>query len=146
MQDMNMADVLELLAFHKDLSVGMAEESFRRLMTGAMTPAQTGAFLMGLKTKGERAFELAAAVRAALDQARLAPNLSGDRIDTCGTGGDGTSSFNCSTAVALVLAGMGYQVVKHGNRAVSSTCGQRRRPGGPGPVPGHGTRRGGRGT
>ena len=123
MKDMKMADVLELLAFHKDLSVGMAEESFRRLMTGDMTPAQTGAFLMGLKTKGERAFELAAAVRAALDQARLVPGLTGDRIDTCGTGGDNTSSFNCSTAVALVLAGMGYQVVKHGNRAVSSTCG-----------------------
>ncbi len=121
--NMNMADVLELLAFHKDLTREMAAESFRRLMSGTMTPAQTGAFLMGLKTKGEKAFELAAAVEAALAKARMVPGLSGDRIDTCGTGGDCSSSFNCSTTVALVLAGMGYQVVKHGNRAVSSTCG-----------------------
>ncbi len=120
---MNMADVLELLAFHKDLPEDMAEESFKRLMDGTMTPAQAGAFLMGLKTKGETARELASAVKAALNHARLVPGLSGKRIDTCGTGGDKSHSFNCSTAVALILAGMGYQVVKHGNRAISSQCG-----------------------
>ncbi|MDY7000418.1 MAG: anthranilate phosphoribosyltransferase [Thermodesulfobacteriota bacterium] len=120
---MNMADVLELLAFHKDLPEDMAEESFKRLMDGTMTPAQAGAFLMGLKTKGETSNELACAVRAALGHARLVPGLSGKRIDTCGTGGDKSHSFNCSTAVALILAGMGYQVVKHGNRAISSQCG-----------------------
>lgn len=123
METMHMADVLELLAFHKDLPEDMAAESFGRLMDGTMTPAQAGSFLMGLKTKGETAAELAAAVRAALAHARLAPGLSGPRIDTCGTGGDKSCSFNCSTAVALVLAGMGHQVVKHGNRAISSTCG-----------------------
>ncbi|WP_461209746.1 anthranilate phosphoribosyltransferase [Desulfocurvus sp. DL9XJH121] len=120
---MHMADVLELLAFHKDLPQDMADESFSRLMDGTMTPAQAGSFLMGLKTKGETALELTSAVNAALGQARLVPGLGGPRIDTCGTGGDGTSSFNCSTAVALTLAGMGHQVVKHGNRSVSSTCG-----------------------
>ncbi len=120
---MHMADVLELLAFHKDLPREMAEEAFARLMDGTMTPAQAGSFLMGLKTKGETARELAAAVRAALAHARLVPGLSGPRIDTCGTGGDGTCSFNCSTAVALTLAGLGHDVVKHGNRSVSSTCG-----------------------
>lgn len=123
MQPMHMADVLELLAYHKDLPEDMAAESFGRLMDGTMTPAQAGSFLMGLKTKGETANELAAAVRAALNHARLVPGLSGARIDTCGTGGDKSCSFNCSTAVALVLAGMGYQVVKHGNRAITSTCG-----------------------
>ncbi|BBD09739.1 anthranilate phosphoribosyltransferase [Desulfovibrio ferrophilus] len=120
---MHMADILEQLAFHKDLPQDMANESFARLMDGTMTPAQAGSFLMGLKTKGETAEELAAAVNAALSHARMVPGLSGKRIDTCGTGGDGSSSFNCSTAVALTLAGMGYQVVKHGNRSVSSTCG-----------------------
>jgi len=120
---MHMADVLELLAYHKDLPQDMADESFARLMDGTMTPAQAGSFLMGLKTKGETAEELASAVRAALSHARLVPGLSGPRIDTCGTGGDGSSSFNCSTAVALTLAGMGHKVVKHGNRSVSSTCG-----------------------
>ncbi|GAB6177213.1 anthranilate phosphoribosyltransferase [Desulfobaculum senezii] len=123
MTGMHMAEVLELLAFHKDLPQEMAEESFRRLMDGSMTPAQAGSFLMGLKTKGETSLELTAAVRAALEQARLVPGLTGKRIDTCGTGGDGQCSFNCSTAVALTLAGMGYDVVKHGNRSVSSTCG-----------------------
>lgn len=120
---MHMADVLELLAYHKDLPAEMADEAFARLMDGTMTPAQAGSFLMGLKTKGETARELAAAVRAALRHARLVPGLSGPRIDTCGTGGDGTCSFNCSTATALVLAGLGHDVVKHGNRSVSSTCG-----------------------
>ncbi|NJB68265.1 anthranilate phosphoribosyltransferase [Desulfobaculum xiamenense] len=120
---MHMAEVLELLAFHKDLPQDMADESFRRLMDGTMSPAQAGAFLMGLKTKGETARELTAAVNAALAHARLVPGLSGARIDTCGTGGDATCSFNCSTVVALTLAGMGYKVVKHGNRSVSSTCG-----------------------
>lgn len=123
MTGMHMAEVLELLAFHKDLPQEMADESFQRLMDGTMTPAQAGSFLMGLKTKGETARELTAAVNAALEHARLVPGLSGPRIDTCGTGGDGQCSFNCSTVVALTLAGMGYQVVKHGNRSVSSTCG-----------------------
>ena len=120
---MHMADILELLAFHKDLPQDMADESFSRLMDGTMTPAQAGSFLMGLKTKGETALELTAAAKAALRHARLVPGLSGPRIDTCGTGGDGTCSFNNSTAVALLLAGMGHKVVKHGNRSVSSTCG-----------------------
>jgi len=123
MQNMLMADVLELLAFHKDLTPEMADESFRRLMHGTMTPAQIGAFLMGLKTKGEKAFELAAAVRAALEVARPVPGLSGEFFDCVGTGGDCTGSFNCSTTVSLVLAGMGHPVVKHGNRAVSSISG-----------------------
>jgi anthranilate phosphoribosyltransferase len=118
-----MADVLELLAFHRDLPEDMAEESFARLMDGTMTPAQAGSFLMGLKTKGETAEELAAGVQAALKHARLVPGLSGRRIDTCGTGGDKSCSFNCSTAVGLILAAMGYTVVKHGNRSVSSQCG-----------------------
>ncbi|MCK9239362.1 anthranilate phosphoribosyltransferase [Desulfocurvus sp.] len=120
---MHMADVLELLAYHKDLPEEMAAEAFARLMDGTMTPAQAGSFLMGLKTKGETARELAAAVRAALRHARAVPGLSGPRIDTCGTGGDGSCSFNCSTATALVLAGLGHDVVKHGNRSVTSTCG-----------------------
>jgi anthranilate phosphoribosyltransferase len=92
-------------------------------MDGTMTPAQAGSFLMGLKTKGETPEELAAGVDAALRHARPAPGLSGALIDTCGTGGDASCSFNCSTAVALMLAAMGYQVVKHGNRSVSSQCG-----------------------
>jgi anthranilate phosphoribosyltransferase len=116
-------EVLEILAQHRNLSETQALEAFRALYAGSMPPACVGAFLMGLKTKGETALEIACGVTAALEQARLVENLEGNRIDTCGTGGDNTCSFNCSTVVALYLAALGHKVVKHGNRAVSSTCG-----------------------
>ncbi|MFW5731248.1 MAG: anthranilate phosphoribosyltransferase, partial [Desulfonatronovibrionaceae bacterium] len=73
--------------------------------------------------KGETGDELGAAVSVALKRARLVRDIRGVRVDTCGTGGDGRNSFNCSTAVAFFLADMGISVVKHGNRAVSSSCG-----------------------
>ena len=84
-------------------------------------PATT--FLMGLGMKGETPLEMAHAVGIALGRANRVEGLEGDCIDVVGTGGDGRSSFNCSTATSLTLAGMGYKVVKHGNRAVSSKCG-----------------------
>jgi anthranilate phosphoribosyltransferase len=115
--------ILEHLTTGADLSTPQAREAFDLLLTGEVSPVQAGAFLMGLRAKGETAAELSAAVDAALGQAKLISGLSGKRIDTCGTGGDGQHSFNCSTAVSFFLADMGYQVVKHGNRAVSSTCG-----------------------
>lgn len=116
-------EVLERLAIGKNLSEEEALASFRAMYRGEMPASCVGAFLMGLKTKGETGLEIACGVRAALEEARLVPGLSGDRIDTCGTGGDNTCSFNCSTGVALYLAALGHKVVKHGNRSVSSTCG-----------------------
>ena len=116
-------ECLELLAIGKDLPQDLAAYAFRAMYTGEMPASCVGAFLMGLKTKGEAAVEIAAGVTTALEQARLVTGLTGPRIDTCGTGGDNTCSFNCSTAVALYLAAMGHKVVKHGNRAVSSACG-----------------------
>ena len=83
------------------------------MYAGEMPASCVGAFLMGLKTKGESAVEIAAGVTTALEEARLVPGLSGPRIDTCGTGGDNSCSFNCSTAVALYLAALGHRVVKH---------------------------------
>lgn len=117
------AAVMERLAEGEDLSPAMAGEAFGALMDGRLTPAQAGAFLMGLRAKGESPLELAQAVRAALGRAVRVSGILGDCIDIVGTGGDGRNSFNCSTLSALVLAGMGHKVVKHGNRAVSSTCG-----------------------
>ena len=73
--------------------------------------------------KGESPLEMAHATRAALARAVRVDGIEGSYIEVVGTGGDGRSSFNCSTGTALTLAGMGYQVVKHGNRAVSSKCG-----------------------
>jgi len=115
--------VLEQLAQRKNLTEEEALNSFRAMYKGEMPASCVGAFLMGLKTKGETGLEIACGVRAALEEARLVSGLSGDRIDTCGTGGDNTCSFNCSTAVAMYLAAMGHRVVKHGNRSISSTCG-----------------------
>ncbi|WBF69153.1 anthranilate phosphoribosyltransferase [Desulfovibrio subterraneus] len=120
---MKTVEILETLAAGNDLSAEMATVAFTRLMDGEMSAAQAGAFLMGLRQKGETALEMATAVSVCLDRARLVTGLSGKRMDPVGTGGDGRNSFNCSTATALTLAGMGYQVTKHGNRAVSSSCG-----------------------
>ncbi|CCO23832.1 anthranilate phosphoribosyltransferase [Maridesulfovibrio hydrothermalis] len=117
------SEALLLLSSGQDLSTEQADAVFEELFSGDMTNAQAGALLMGLRAKGETAIEVAAGVRAALREAKLIKGLNSKRIDTCGTGGDGSNSFNCSTAVALYLADMGYEVVKHGNRAVSSSCG-----------------------
>ncbi|WP_457570443.1 anthranilate phosphoribosyltransferase [Desulfovulcanus sp.] len=120
---MNIKDMLNKVSEGKNLEYLEAKEVFAALFEGELTPAQSGALLMGLKMKGECADELLAAVEIALGKARLVEDLEGIRIDTCGTGGDGRQSFNCSTAVAFFLADLGYKVVKHGNKAVSSTCG-----------------------
>jgi anthranilate synthase/phosphoribosyltransferase len=115
--------ILETLAGGKALTATMAASGFARLMDGELSPAQAGAFLMGLRIKGESPQELAEAVHAALARSIRIPSTQGQAIDVVGTGGDGKHSFNCSTATALTLAGMGYTVIKHGNRAVSSTSG-----------------------
>ena len=116
-------DILETLALGRHLSEEQALECFDKLFAGELSPAQAGALLLGLRAKGETPEELGAGVQSALKQARIVKRIEGASIDTCGTGGDGKQSFNCSTAVALHLASMGYKVVKHGNRAVSSSCG-----------------------
>lgn len=121
---LRLSEIMEELALGKDLSPGKARAAFSRLMDGEMSPAQAGAFLLGLRAKGETPEEMAEAVNAILDRAvpvnvpAYAPVL-----DVVGTGGDGKNSFNCSTGTALVLAALGHRVLKHGNRSVSSRCG-----------------------
>lgn len=117
------AKILDTLAQGEDLNAEMAAAGFSALMDNDLSPAQSGAFLAALRIKGESALELAHATRAALARSIRVPGLSGDTIDIVGTGGDGRNSFNCSTAASLIMAGLGYRVVKHGNRAVSSKCG-----------------------
>ena len=116
-------DIMDRLGNKEDLTEPMAKTAFEELFDGRLSPAQAGAFLMGLRAKGESPLELACAVRTALARAVKAEGVPDDAIDIVGTGGDGRSSFNCSTCAALTLAGSGYHVVKHGNRAVSSTSG-----------------------
>ena len=120
---MDLRHILETLARGRDLDQDAARLGFEALFSGELSPAQSGAMLLGLRVKGATAVELSSAVQAALRHAHLVRAGDGPCIDTCGTGGDGRHSFNCSTAVAVFLADMGYSVVKHGNRAVSSSCG-----------------------
>jgi anthranilate phosphoribosyltransferase len=122
---MEMRDILDALGSRQDLSAGQAAYGFGQLFEGLLTPAQAGAMLMGLRAKGETPLELAEAGRAGLAKARLVADIPRDKpiLDIVGTGGDRTSSFNCSTAVSLYLAALGHRVVKHGNRAVSSSSG-----------------------
>src|SRR5256714_2382856 len=91
-------------------------------MEGRSSPVQTAAFLVALRAKGETATEMTGLVRTMLAYATPL-DVPGPLIDTCGTGGDGAGTFNVSTLAALVVAGAGGRVARHGNRAASSLCG-----------------------
>jgi anthranilate phosphoribosyltransferase len=107
----------------KDLGRDEMHEVFGEVMDGRATDVQKSALLIALRMKGETAEEITGAALAMRE--RVSP-LTVDReriIDTCGTGGDGRGTFNVSTIAALVAAGAGASVAKHGNRAVSSSCG-----------------------
>jgi anthranilate phosphoribosyltransferase len=99
-----------------------AEAAFDLLLSGQSTPAQTGAFLMGLRARGESLDEMAGAV-AAMRAKMLKVNAPEGSIDIVGTGGDGAQTYNISTLAALIAAACGVPVAKHGNRAASSLSG-----------------------
>src|SRR6187200_2314440 len=110
---------LPLLLGGRDLPPDLVRSAVQDLTAGRFDEAEAAAFLVALRMKGESADEIAAAVevlRTAMVRLRPSDELA---LDTCGTGGDGTGTFNISTAVALVVAGAGVRVVKHGNRSVS---------------------------
>jgi anthranilate phosphoribosyltransferase len=104
------------------LSESEAEAAFDIIMSGDATPSQMGAFLMALRVRGETVDEITGAARTMRAKA-LTIDAPPGTIDTCGTGGDSSGSFNISTATALVVAGCGVPVAKHGNRALSSRSG-----------------------
>jgi len=105
------------------LSSSAMTEAIGAIVDGATTPAQVGAFLTALRLRGETAEEIAGAAMALRDRAARLPQDFPGAIDTCGTGGDNAGTLNISTLAALVAAGAGATVAKHGNRAVSSRCG-----------------------
>ena len=113
---------LSRIIAHQALTTEDAAEAMRVVMSGEASPGQIGGFLMALRTKGETVDELEGLARAALSFANpvIAP---APVIDTCGTGGDRSGTFNISTIAAIVVAGAGVPVAKHGNRAASSHCG-----------------------
>src|SRR5512145_1835009 len=120
---MDIREAIDALVNHRrDLSEDDAAEVMRGIMTGEASPAQIGAFLAALRMKGETVDEVTGMARTMREQS-LRVETEGAVVDTCGTGGDASGTFNVSTAAAFVAAGAGAKVAKHGNRAMSSGCG-----------------------
>ncbi len=116
--------VLGEVSAGRDLAPDLAHAAMEQILAGEATPAQIAGLIVGLRIKGETVEELAALRQAMLDAAERITLPEGlDPIDTCGTGGDRAGTINVSSIAALVLAGGGVSVLKHGNRASSSQCG-----------------------
>lgn len=96
---------------------------FRKVMEGGATPGQIGALLVALRMKGESIGEITGAAKVMLEKAVKVRSPSSRAVDLCGTGGDGTGTFNISTISSFIVAGSGVPVAKHGNRSVSSISG-----------------------
>jgi len=121
---MTMKEAIATVVEGRNLAPALAAEVMNVMMEGQATPAQIGGFLTALRAKGETPEEIAAFARVMREHAvYVKPQVAGTLVDTCGTGGDGSHTFNISTAAAFVAAGAGITVVKHGNRGVSSRCG-----------------------
>src|SRR5436305_1133993 len=122
---MSLLPFLARIVERESLSAPDAEAAMHTILSGEATPPQIAAFLTGLRMKGETAGELAGFARAMRRMAaRVDPGLNGAALlDTCGTGGDRSDTFNISTVAAFVVAGAGVHVAKHGNRSISSKCG-----------------------
>ncbi len=118
-------DVLGRLGRREDLPVALVERAMGSILEGDATDAQIAGFALLLRAKGESVAELAALVRTMLSRGVRVelPDGATPVIDTCGTGGDRSHTINVSTLAALVVAGAGVRVAKHGNRAASSACG-----------------------
>ena len=123
-EDYKILDGLNKVIKNIDLSTQEAEDIMHEIMSGKVTNAQLGAFLTALSMKGESIEEIIGFAKIMRKFAnRIEPNVSGELLDTCGTGGDKIKTFNISTISAIVVAGAGACVAKHGNRAVTSKCG-----------------------
>ena len=120
---MDIQTAIKTVIAGQDLSRQEMTEVMQQIMTGECTPAQIGGFLVGLRMKGESVDEISAAatvMRELSTRVSVGPEFL---VDTCGTGGDASGSFNISTASAIVAAAAGAKVAKHGNRSVSSKSG-----------------------
>ncbi len=120
---MTFTDNLNKIISGQDLDADSSASMLMDIFSGAISEAQIGAVMAALATKGETFEEVAGAARAMRRKAVRIQAQSGKVIDTCGTGGDASGSFNISTTTAFVVAGAGVTVAKHGNRSISSKCG-----------------------
>ena len=122
MPNATVTEAIDLVASGRDLTSEQAERVLREIMSGAVDDAQTAAFLIALRTKGETVEELTGLATTMRDFATRVEVEGHDLLDTAGTGG-GTPTFNVSTTAAFVAAGAGCRVAKHGNRSATSLCG-----------------------
>lgn len=116
-------EVIQKLIAGQDLDRDEARAVMDQIMSGGATDAQIGAVLIALRIKGETIDEIAGCAQGMREKATPVVTSRSDLIDTCGTGGDGSGTFNISTTVAFVACGAGLAVAKHGNRSISSQCG-----------------------
>lgn len=117
------SEAISKLVSREPLSAAEAQAAMDQIMSGGATDAQIAAFAVALRMKGETVDEIVGCARAMRARATRIQAPRADVLDTCGTGGDARGTFNISTAAALVAAGAGCCVAKHGNRGVSSSCG-----------------------
>src|SRR3989338_4779246 len=116
-------ETISKLAEKKNLTGNEAENAMNFIMEGKATTPQIKEFLLGLKSKGETIEEITACAKVMREKSlRIDPDAN-HLVDTCGTGGDNSGTFNISTAAAFVAAGAGASVAKHGNKSISSKCG-----------------------
>lgn len=120
---MNIQQAIAAVTAQQNLSGEQMQSVMRQIMTGECTPAQIGGLLIGLAMKGETVEEITAAAEVMISLADQVDINAQPLIDIVGTGGDGLSTFNVSTAASFVAAGAGVKVAKHGNRSVSSSSG-----------------------
>ncbi|MBE3134014.1 MAG: anthranilate phosphoribosyltransferase [Acidobacteria bacterium] len=117
------AGVIEKLSRRQDLSADEAAGAMQEIRGGRASPAQISGLLVGLAMKGERPSEIVGIARTMRAHAVRVPGRFSPLLDLCGTGGDRAGTFNISSVAAVVAASTGVRVAKHGNRAVSSSCG-----------------------
>jgi anthranilate phosphoribosyltransferase len=117
------AAAIKKLVDRQDLERAEMHDVFGYVMDGKATDVQKSAFLVALRMKGETAGEITGAAMAMRERVTPLQTNGAEVVDTCGTGGDGRGTFNISTVAAIVASGAGAMVAKHGNRAVSSSCG-----------------------
>lgn len=122
MADFDWAATLGTLMAGGDLDRATARAAMAEIMEGEATPAQISAFIVAVRVKGETSLEMTGMVEAMLDAA-VTVDIGDDVVDLVGTGGDGANTFNISTTAALIAAGAGVRIAKHGNRAASSQTG-----------------------
>jgi anthranilate phosphoribosyltransferase len=115
-------EIIQKVATGATLEVGEMQAALEIMMSGVATPAQMGAFLMGLRVRGETVAEITGAAK--LMRAKMTPvKAPPGAVDIVGTGGDGVGTYNVSTCASLIAAGAGVKIAKHGNRSVSSISG-----------------------